>query len=114
MTVGRFDNLTAHQLKVVSGLSFGVNTETLGAAKTLQTDDVVMHFLDPGGSGRDVTLPAEADSEGLMFVIVNTADAAENLTVEDDAASTVGVVGQSEMGIFVCNGTVWRHFTGVA
>lgn len=114
MTVGRYDNFKADQATIYAGLRVGVNTEALGGTKVLQTDDVVSQWLDPAGAGRNVDLPAEADSEGLMFIIVNTADAAENLTVRNDAAGTVGVVGQNEMGIFICNGTVWRHFTGVA
>lgn len=114
MSVRRLDNLEADNAKLNSGVRFGVNIQTLGAAKTLQTDDVVSHWLDPGGAGRDVNLPAEASSAGLIFIVVNTADAAENLTVKDDGGSTVGVVGQAEMGFFICNGTVWRHFTGVA
>lgn len=89
-----------------------VNTETLAATKTLVIADAKLQFLDPDGA-RNVDLPAEALSTGLSFVIVNTADAAENITVRDDAAATITVIGQTEVGYYFCNGVVWRGSTGV-
>lgn len=110
----RVDDLETLKLSVTRPIKRAVNTEALAATKVLQTDDVGVHWLDPDGAGRNVDLPAEADSAGLEFVVINTADAAENLTVRDDGGTTIGVVGQNEMGMFFCNGTSWRHFTGVA
>jgi hypothetical protein len=43
----------------------GANVETLAGAKTLVVTDAKFQKLDPDGSNRDVTLPAEADSLGL-------------------------------------------------
>lgn len=110
----RFDTLESEHTELRKKLFFGVNTETLAATRVIDPDDAILQYLDPGGAGRNVDLPAEANARGQMFLIVNTADAAENLTVRNDAAGTIGVVGQNEMGMFVCNGTDWRHFTGVA
>lgn len=89
-------------------------SQTLTGTLVVDADSPPLLWLDPGGAGRNVDLPAEADSDGLFFYVVNAADAAENLTVRNDAGGTVGVVGQAEMGFFVCDGTTWRHFTGVA
>jgi hypothetical protein len=86
--------------------------QTLGAAITLDADAPNYLALDPGGAGRDVTLPAEA--EGLFFMIANAADAAENLTVKNDAAGTVGTIGQNEVGFVVCINLTWYIFVGVA
>ena len=63
--------------------------------------------LDPGGSARDVTLPAEATSEGRWYRIVNAADAAENLVIKDDGGSTIGTANQNEEIEVVCSGAAW-------
>lgn len=92
---------------IFNKMRFQTNVQTLGGTFTLLADSPTVQCLDPGGSSRDVVLPAEAASEGLMFIIVNRADAAEDLTVEDDGESTVIVVPQGGMGIVVCGGGVW-------
>lgn len=97
------------------GLRIAQRVETLAAAKTLTAKDAPIQILDPGGAGRDVTLPAEANttdprlgSDQLVMFIYNAADAAEALTVKDDGASTIGTVGQGACGVFFCDGTSWR------
>lgn len=87
----------------------GHNTETLAANKTLTGADATFQLLDPGGAGRDVTLPAEVASAGRSFRILNRADAAEDLTVKDDAASTIVTISQNEAAWVVCDGTSWAH-----
>ena len=87
---------------------FDPNTETLAGTKTLVVTDKRGQFLDPGGSHRDVVLPAEAVSSGIIFVICNMADAAENLVVKDDGGSTVSTIAQNEMGMAICDGTSWK------
>jgi len=89
-----------------------INTETLSDNKTIAAGDPQVQFLDPGGSGRTVTLPAEASSTGRLYFIVNTADAAEDLTVKDDAANTIVTISQDEAGLVVCDGTSWKGFVG--
>lgn len=64
--------------------------------------------IDPDGSNRDVTLPAEATSNGLYFRIINNAGGAENLVVKDDGGNTIGTINQNEQGEFWCDGTDWR------
>jgi hypothetical protein len=97
--------LSGTQIRV----SGGHNVETLTGAHTLASGDPVFQKLDPGGAGRDVNLPAEASSDGLFYVITNAADAAENLTVKDDGASTIVTISQNEQATVVCNGTSWVH-----
>jgi hypothetical protein len=96
----------------VSGVNInavGHNVETLAANKTLTGADATFQHLDPGGAGRDVTLPAEATSGGRSFRILNTADAAEDLTVKDDGASTIVTISQNEAAWLICDGTSWVH-----
>ncbi len=96
-----------------TGRRRATNTETLAADKTMATTDAELQFLDPGGSARNVDLPAEASSDGLVFHIFNTADAAEALTVRDDAgATTIIVLDQDQHGVVACNGTLWQGFIG--
>lgn len=88
----------------------GSNVETLAANKTLSAADAPIQVLDPGGSGRDVTLPAE--SLKLAFWIHNSADAAEVLTVKDDGGSTVCTPTQNEAALVVSDGTTYRGIVG--
>ena len=91
---------------------FQHETETLAAGKTLTKDSPSLQFLDPGGAGRTIVLPAEADSKGLVFFISNEADAAEILTINDDAAATIVTPTQNEAAILFCDGTTWSGLVG--
>jgi hypothetical protein len=53
------------------------------------------------GSNRDVTLPAEGDVSpaGQMHLIVNAADAAENLVIKDDGGATIATANQNEAAL---------------
>ena len=88
----------------------GHNVETLAGAKTLLPQDAQFQLLDPDGGHRDITLPAEEASQGLFFIIKNTAGGAENLVVMDDtgAPGTKETLGQGKWGIFMCDGTSWE------
>lgn len=88
------------------------NVETLAANKTLAASDRRIQVLDPGGVGRDVTLPPEAASAGLDFIVHNAADAAETLTIKDGAGSTVSTPAQNETAWVFCDGTTWRGIVG--
>ena len=90
-----------------------VQVTTLAGEGTIAATDPETHFIDPGGAGRDVLLPAEASSIGLRFFIFNTADAAEALTIKEDSdTTTIIVLDQDQHGIVVCNGTAWLGFIG--
>lgn len=87
----------------------GYDDQTLTGNLVLASDDPQFQRIDPGGSARDVTLPAEGASEGLFFWILNTANAAENLVVKDDGGSTVVTISQNEAAVVVCDGSGWDH-----
>ena len=40
-------------------------------------------------------------------LIVNIADAAENLVVKNAGGSTIGTINQNEEGTFYCDGSAW-------
>ena len=65
--------------------------------------------LDPDGAHRNVTLPPERD--GLAYLIVNWANAGENLVILNDAAGGVCTIGQNTFGIVICQGTTWYSAT---
>lgn len=103
----------ADDIRVMSKAKFGVNIQTLGATYTMTHDMPPLQFLDPGGAGRTVLLPTEADSKGLFFIITNRADAAEDLTVkEDSGTTTIGTISQNECAILVCDGVTWTIGVG--
>ncbi|MBC8875135.1 MAG: hypothetical protein H8E44_37415 [Planctomycetes bacterium] len=96
-------------------LDVAVNTETLTGNKTLTLDDKQVQALDPGGAGRTISLPvANDESKGASFFIKNTADAAEVLTIKDQAATpaTICTPTQSESAIVFCDGTNWHGLVG--
>lgn len=80
-------------------------TLTLGAALTIDADSPPLLNIDPGGATRILTLPT--GEEGLVFVINNAADAAEDLTINNPAAATIGTVSQNEAGVAFFAGGVW-------
>lgn len=106
------ENGQALGLKIINEFRLGVETETLGGTKVLTTKSPTLQFLDPGGAARNVDLPAEADSEGLVFIISNEADAAEVITVRNDAAGTIVTPTQNEAAIVFCNGVTWSGLVG--
>jgi hypothetical protein len=92
-----------HQLRIRNG----VQAETLVGAETLTARSANFLALDPGGSNRNVDLPAEEDSEGLQFSIYNSADADEDLVIRNDAAATIVTINQGEFAIVGCDGAAW-------
>ena len=80
--------------------------ETLSGGKTLTVGDAWSQTLDPGGSGRTVVLPAEA--KGLEVYISNSADASEDITVNNDGGSGIVTISQNEDAYLSCDGTNWN------
>lgn len=86
-------------------------TETLTGSRTITLAEINTYsyfHLDPGGSARTVTLPAEEASKGAEIKIKNTADAAEAITVNDDSATAVMTISQDEASLLWCDGTTWH------
>lgn len=99
---------TAAGLQINNKAKLGVNVETLTAQKALVVGDATLQVLDPNAASQDVLLPAEADSKGLMFIIVNAGAGVEDLAVKEDSdTTTIATVTFPEVGLFVCDGTTW-------
>ena len=82
------------------------NSETLSGTKTLTLNDARTQILDPGGAGRQLTLPAETN--GVELIVSNSADASEDITVkEDGGATTIVVISQNEDAFLTSDGTSW-------
>lgn len=90
--------------------------ETLSGNRTITFDEMERHnafAFDPAnGAGRNVTLPAESASKGAWLYVANTADAAEDLTVQDDGSSTIVTVSQNEAAFVWCDGESWYGLVG--
>jgi len=71
-------------------------------------------LVDPGGGAANFDLPAEADLANQMLFVVNTADAAEALTVRNDAAGTIIALSQNESVLIYCDGTSYFLLQGAA
>lgn len=92
----------------------GYGSATLTGTTQLTAKSSQLLRLDPGGANRNVDLPGPdqgiADNEGLVFEILNTADAAESLTVRNPAGGTVVTISQNEKCRVVgTGGTSWTH-----
>lgn len=97
-------------LEALFALKNGYVELTLAGPVTLANTHPLVTGLDPGGAGRTVTLDGtavaigDAAIHGLMRILVNRADAAEDLTVEDALTNAIGTVSQNELGIFYHDG----------
>lgn len=100
--------------KIYNGLQLGTLVYAAAADLTLDDDSAVCIAFDPSGAGRKVLMPlASALNEGYAFFIVNTADAAEDLTVKDSTdAVTIGTISQNENAWVINVGGTWRICVG--
>lgn len=86
----------------------GVRSATMTGNETwVAGNEVRLQKLDPGGSARTITLPAEENGNGLWYFVKNEADAAETITIQDDASATVCSLTADQACIVACNGTAW-------
>lgn len=90
-------------------------TETLTGTRVITVAEVDQYqglAFDPGGAGRTVTLPAEEKCAGVLLFIQNRADAAEVLTIQNDASGTIATPTQAEAAILWCDGVNWYGAVG--
>lgn len=83
------------------GVDIGV---TLAGNATITHQTAQVRFVDPAGN-RDYTMPAA--KAGYWHLVVNTADAAETITVKDAAGNTIVAVAQDRAGLVATDGTTW-------
>lgn len=96
---------------IEKGMKYRVAKTAIADNYQLTANHGTLLLLDPNGGNKDVLLPAEASSEGLSFIILNIADAAENLVVKEDSdTTTILTVAQSGAGLFYCDGTTWYGY----
>lgn len=105
---------TSRRIPVDGRLSHidGAGVQSVTATGAITLDDTYSPHLriDPGGAARDLTLPEGDAWTGCFLTIVNTADAAETITVKQDS-DTIGTVPQNFVGVFYFDGTTWiLHF----
>ena len=84
--------------------------ETLAGHRTLTIAEIreaQIWSFDPGGSARNLVLPAVGVSRGLVLYIANKADAAEVITIQDADTATVCTPTQNESAIVWCDGVTW-------
>lgn len=103
---GTFTTLTGDILVLQS------HTEGLSGNLTISTDDPQIQLIDPDGADRDIELPAEAENDGRIYIIVNTADGDETLTIKDDGSNVIDTINQSSSQIYTCDGTSWKASSG--
>lgn len=113
MTVNSLVNADIFGSIFRKGFKLDFYAETLGAQKVITPDYPPVLILDPNGATQDVLLPVEADSEGMVFFVVNDGAGTEILVVKEDSdTTTIITVTFPEVGIVYCDGTAWRGLVG--
>ena len=83
------------------------NTETLAGTKVMVDGDFMLQFLNPDGSDREITLPAEADSNHA-YIFLNTGSGGGNLIIKNDGGSTIATVENDEVGYLFSDSSQWK------
>lgn len=98
---------------ILERMKLSSRTLTLAGTLTMTNRDPIVNFLDTGGAARTVLLPAE--EAGLFFAFVNTADAAEIMSIKDDSGTTTfATPTQAEAAVVFCNGVTWGGLVGAS
>lgn len=96
---------------------FGVLELTLTGTTLIPADAPHILALDPGGAARTVKLPA-SPRKGDWFYLINTADAAEVITVQDSAGNALTPActptqSESALLIYINDTLGWRAMVGI-
>ena len=77
-------DMIADALMLRAGNRFGITQLTLGGTLTMSGPMNNVLAIDPGGAARKVLLHA-SPKRGDFYILINTADAAEVITVQNSA-----------------------------
>ena len=78
---------------------------------TLTVTSSRMQFVDSCGESVTWVLPAEADSAGIEFKIVNFSTGGA-LTINDDSSGCIAVIDADQTGYLLCDGVTWGAMVG--
>lgn len=106
-TLNGFGN-RVESLKIMSNLRLASQRMDVAAQQTLTVASPPLLFFAPASANQDCLLPAEASSDELVFVIVNTDDTHSIVVKEDSDTTTIATVAPGKVAIVVCDGTTWR------
>lgn len=103
----RQDHIDANVLRARTVFKLGLgNGETLAGARTVVDGEGPILAFDAGGSSRNVTLPARADvNDGVLLLINNESTAGENLVIKNSAATTLLTLPSSGVALIIATGT---------
>lgn len=106
MSVSNIENAIVHN-SVHSQFKFDHSAITLSGDITLLDGHATVLQLDANGAARNVTLPATSRAnKGRVFIIYNTAAAANSLTVkQSNGSTTVLTVAQGKCAMFMNDGS---------
>ena len=71
--------------------------------ETLTASSAICQFLDPNGADRNLDLP-----DSSLFVVQNTGDGGEIITVRDSSDVTIDTVDNGVTLTFIYDGTNWQ------
>jgi hypothetical protein len=78
-------------------------TATMTGDETLTISSAICQFLDPADSDRNLDLP-----DSSLFVVQNTGDGGEIITVRDSSDVTIDTVDNGVTLTFIYDGTNWQ------
>ena len=94
-----YNGRSSFKLNRALALVEGFTAQTLSGDTTLTVKDSQFQAIDPGGAGRNVTLPA-GDVRGRFMFIANKADADEGIVLlQPDGSTTAATVSQNDLAI---------------
>ena len=107
---------TAKGLHQTTGKGF-VGADSLqtltGNDETITTESLVVR-VDPGGGSRTGAILQAGTTVGQIIILVNVADAAENIDFADQATSNIGALssanrtlGRYQAAVLVWTGSLW-------
>lgn len=115
MAIDKFKTSGRRPLTYPLQVKGSVVSETLTGDLQLTARSAQYLALDPGGASRNVTLPGAdedvSDNDGMLYTVVNTANAAEDLVVREPVGGfPVATVSQNERATFAgTGGATWVH-----